>query len=87
VTALTPQQMRQQADRTESVAEGLDHLADRVVLRRSAATLRAAADQLEAVWRIADSHRVDAETAACIVSVRLDVILAADTAPQEEPDE
>jgi hypothetical protein len=47
MTDINPQQMRQQADRTESVAEGLDHLADRVVLRRSAAALRTAANQLE----------------------------------------
>lgn len=47
--APTPEQMRSQASTTESVADGLEHFADRVALRRSATALRPAADQLEAV--------------------------------------
>ncbi|MBT1542461.1 hypothetical protein KK103_11865 [Curtobacterium flaccumfaciens pv. flaccumfaciens] len=93
MTAITPQQMRQQADKTESVAEGLEHMADRVVLRRSAAALHAAADQLEAV---------PAQREAFLDSPNLDPVwvagwhaaidhvthsLAAGTAPQGDRDD
>ncbi|MCS6570312.1 hypothetical protein NYQ35_16015 [Curtobacterium flaccumfaciens pv. flaccumfaciens] len=96
MTALTPQQMRElETDAFAALQESIG--SGRITMRipadeqrdtdlriaKALAALRAAADQIEAVQRVADSHRSDAETAACIVSVRLDAILTADTAPQE----
>ncbi len=82
MTALTPQQMRELADRgAVAVVEDIG------TARELIAALRTAADQVEAVQYIANAYRFDAETAACIVSVRLDTILTADTAPQEDRDE
>lgn len=72
---MTPQQMRELADK---------HWLPIPHEEEVAVALRTAADQLEAVQGIADSHRTNVHTAACVVSLRLDRILTADIAPQED---